>query len=413
MKAILAIPLGVRLAGFFVLGALLGAAVNWFADRLRYEPSLVGPWHPPRRGVDRQRAHYMPIWGWIARRNEGAELGARFWLRPFCVEVLCALGLPALYWHYTVAAGIVPQFAGVVQASPEIRHGIFVSHTILISLMLIASLVDLDERIIPDTVTIPGTLIGLTFAACWPQTLLPDVIASANGIALRPLTLVSPAHWPSELAGRPNWISVAIGLCCLWVWCIGLMPRSLRARRGWRMALALFWRRLCGDKVSRYLLLMGIVCSAAIVAVWSTAACRWQTLLTALVGMALTGGITWTVRFVASASIGREALGFGDVTLMAMIGAFLGWQAGLMVFFLAPFFGLLLGVAQWVIHRDPEIPYGPFLCLAALAVVLGWPSAWSEARSVFSLGWLIPAVLVAGILLMGVLLRVWHAMIRR
>ena len=57
-------------------------------------------------------------------------------------------------------------------------------------------------------------------------------------------------------------------------------------------------------------------------------------------------------------------MGFGDVTLMMMVGAFLGWQAGVVIFFLAPFAGLVVGVLQLVLRRDDEIPYGPFLCLA-------------------------------------------------
>ena len=51
-------------------------------------------------------------------------------------------------------------------------------------------------------------------------------------------------------------------------------------------------------------------------------------------------GLTWSVRFLGTLAFRREAMGFGDVTLMAMIGAFLGWQAAVLTFFLAPFFGL-------------------------------------------------------------------------
>ena len=63
--------------------------------------------------------------------------------------------------------------------------------------------------------------------------------------------------------------------------------------------------------------------------------------------------------------IAPEAMGFGDVTLMAMIGSFLGWQTSPMVFFLAPLAGLVVGLIQWFAYRDNVIPYGPFLCLAA------------------------------------------------
>ena len=115
--------------------------------------------------------------------------------------------------------------------------------------------------------------------------------------------------------------------------------------------------------------------SAAITAAWQSGddlVDNWQGLLTALVGMAAGGGLIWLVRLIGGAALGREAMGFGDVTLMAMIGAFLGWQTCLIVFFLAPLAGVVLGIAQLILRRGSEIPYGPFLCLGALAAIVAW-----------------------------------------
>ena len=62
-----------------------------------------------------------------------------------------------------------------------------------------------------------------------------------------------------------------------------------------------------------------------------------------------------------------ESMGGGDVKLLAMIGAFLGWQRVLLTFFIAPFLGIVIGVINLVTKKDHTIPYGPFLSLAALA----------------------------------------------
>jgi len=66
-----------------------------------------------------------------------------------------------------------------------------------------------------------------------------------------------------------------------------------------------------------------------------------------------------------------ESMGGGDVKLMGMIGAFLGWQRALLTFFLAPFFGVVIGIINLVTKKDHTIPYGPFLSLAAL-ISLFW-----------------------------------------
>ena len=64
-------------------------------------------------------------------------------------------------------------------------------------------------------------------------------------------------------------------------------------------------------------------------------------------------------------------MGGGDVKLLAMIGAFLGWKIAVLTFFVAPFFGIIIGVSNLLIKKQHTIPYGPFLSLAAV-VNLFW-----------------------------------------
>ncbi|MFA5096313.1 MAG: prepilin peptidase [Candidatus Omnitrophota bacterium] len=68
-----------------------------------------------------------------------------------------------------------------------------------------------------------------------------------------------------------------------------------------------------------------------------------------------------------------ESMGGGDVKLLAMIGAFLGWPRALLAFFIAPFFGALVGIIILITKKDHTIPYGPFLALGALISIF-----WSD-----------------------------------
>jgi leader peptidase (prepilin peptidase)/N-methyltransferase len=113
-----------------------------------------------------------------------------------------------------------------------------------------------------------------------------------------------------------------------------------------------------------------------------------------VIGLLVGAGLTQLVRITAGFVFRREAMGFGDVTLMGMIGAFLGWQAAVLTFFIGPFFGI--GHAAWKLlkyirkrllggqssSRDREIPYGPYLSMAAATLFLFWNWLWR--------GWALP-----------------------
>ena len=94
-----------------------------------------------------------------------------------------------------------------------------------------------------------------------------------------------------------------------------------------------------------------------------------------LMGYLIAGGVVWAVRIGGSLAFGKEAMGLGDVHMMAAVGACLGWIDPTIAFFLAAFVGVAYaGIA--LIFKDKltkAMPYGPFLAIATLMVVLGKP----------------------------------------
>jgi prepilin signal peptidase PulO-like enzyme (type II secretory pathway) len=124
------------------------------------------------------------------------------------------------------------------------------------------------------------------------------------------------------------------------------MPRTWYARHGWRRALGLSIARLIRDRGTRIALVLGLLGTVGIAAAWRWATPpAWIGLESALVGMAASGGLVWMVRIIGRATLGREAMGFGDVTLMAMIGAFLGTKLTVLTIFAASVAGSLFGLS--------------------------------------------------------------------
>jgi len=396
------------MAGLFALGACIGALVNLGTYRLAFTQRAISPWSlpaeaaPPRCWSDR-----LPIVGWLGLRREAALHGTGFWVRPMLIELAAAIGLPGLYWWEVSRGGLLGWPAGMPLPGQfmTIVHAQFLVQAVLMGLMLLASLIDLDEKILPDTITLPGTLLGLLAVAIYPGVLLPLAHVSPVGLVnIQPLAIPSPQDWPACLNGFPQMASLLLALGCWGLWCVGLMPRTWYGRHGWRRALGLCAARLRRDPFTRRIGVLGLAGSAAIVILWWRGGESWPCMLSALFGMAAGGLLVWAVRIVATAVLQREAMGFGDVTLMAMLGVLLGWQGCLVIFFLAPLAALTVGLAVLLLRRESEIPYGPFLCLAAGLVIVRWADVWERVEPIFSLGLLVPAILVVGLGLMVVLL---------
>lgn len=101
----------------------------------------------------------------------------------------------------------------------------------------------------------------------------------------------------------------------------------------------------------------------------------------ALLGVLLGGGLLWLVAVLYEKLRKVEGMGFGDVKMMAMVGAFLGWRYAWLTIFLGSLAGALVGSLYLVASgkgRRYELPFGTFLALGALVVTL-----WGRAL----LGW--------------------------
>jgi leader peptidase (prepilin peptidase)/N-methyltransferase len=435
-----AVSLPVGMAAALAAGLVAGAVVNWAVYALAWNRRAISPWSSPHEKASPRRVgDRLPVVGWLGLRRDAALHGRRFWVRPLAVELLMGLGWAALYWWEVGRQGLVAeQFAaiagplagGQLAAPWGTTVATFASHALLIALMAAASLIDIDEKTIPDGITVPGTLLGLLLATILPMSLLPHAAVrnlapavgveiplprgfNANGGALyvEPVTPVAPNEWPQLFAPAPQWTSLVIGLSCYAFWCIALAPRILRRRRGLFYGLSVLAARVLRELARPPLAWISLAGSAAIVGVWYAGGQAWVGLLSALIGMIGASAMVWAIRIAATTALRREALGFGDVTLMMMIGAYLGWQAGIILFFLSPFAALLVALLQLLLRRDDEIYYGPFLCLATLAVMVRWATFWnadSAIQQVFGDSRLVAGVLAVGVLMLWAMLVLWR-----
>ncbi|GIW95120.1 MAG: prepilin peptidase [Pirellulaceae bacterium] len=405
----LAFPLTVRLAAAAVVGLILGSLVTWAHTRLCWSGPEVTPW---RRNffTGKQRTFWrrLPVVGWWLLYRWGYFPRSVWWLRAMLVELACAAGAALLYWWHCDRYGLFD--ARLVAGSPDnlayLAHLQWAHHLVLFGFLLVATLIDLDEKMIPDQITLPGTLLGIWWAAVCPSVWLRDQFHwREGGLVDRPL-------WATPELLDTGWadsrgLFVALGILLIWGW--GLLDKTCTLRRGvWRglvYAVVSAWRR----KTWQWVVPVVVVASLPVVGAWLRGGPHWAAALSSILGLGFGGGVIWAVRLLARGALGVEAMGFGDVTLMAMIGSFIGWQPSLLVFFVAPFAALVVAVTQYIFTRSHEIAFGPYLSLATVVVLVGWRKVWlAGGRDYFSMPGMLLSLLATGLVLMAASLWLWR-----
>ena len=95
------------------------------------------------------------------------------------IEIIWMIGLPCFYL-WLAGGGLVGQ--AVVPSWQQAETWLLL-YTIFLALMTIATFIDFDEKIIPDEVTLSGTIIALLVAAAAPWSRLPEVSRQSSQIA--------------------------------------------------------------------------------------------------------------------------------------------------------------------------------------------------------------------------------------
>jgi len=357
----------------FTLGSIIGSLLNVCIYRLPREEEfwlafkslLYPPSHCPR--CKRQIPFYdnVPIFGWLLLRGRCRGCQGRISARYPLIELLTALLFVAVYcaeipdwWALPRASSIYhiygPEAAGEWLTPLALAHWRYAFHMVLVVALIVATFIDIDLRVIPDTVTLPAMAVGIL----------------GNTLIGPGLVYLVPVWYQTQ--GMQSTLPLEVQRFVL-----SLSPPP--ALPAWFAE----WMHYVG------------------VPMWMKAHPLAHGLAVAVAGILVGGGTIWGVRIAGYWGLKKEAMGFGDVVLLAMIGSYIGWQGSLGVFFFAPLCALVAVLISLLFRFEREIPYGPYLSVATLIVLLCGRWVWPSVESILALGPFLP---VAGLIMFASLI---------
>lgn len=366
----------------FCVGAAVGSFLNVVVHRLPAGMSLVDP--PSRCPICGVRLGFfrenLPILGWLMIRGRCRTCKAPVSVRYMLVEVLMAfvfLGLYAALYLAPSSLGWVREIGGPWWYG----NGFLRTWPAFFALAFMLSGLYAMTMIDAKTFTIPIEIPRFTTVAAFVLLALQALVIDPP----RPLTqtwIVSGLDWPVAGAALAGMLGVLVSwvLLVLRIFKYSFADYDDFVDQGETIGDYPHARREMKHELLFILpiLALGAIGWFATKAVDAPPAPLVQAIAAASLGYLAGGGIVWAVRILGTLGFGREAMGMGDVHLLAAVGVVLGWPEAILIFFVAPFSALsmvLIGSGARTLFKTRwhHLPFGPHLAIATIIVIVARP----------------------------------------
>lgn len=336
-------------------GAIVGSFLNACIHRLPRGIPLGNPVRSFCPACRRTIPWYenLPVVSWIALRGKCSGCGARISPRYLVVEALTA-GLFLLVWNkYGFPLAAVYWF--------------------FVALLIVATFVDIEHFIIPDEITLGGAVAGVALSAGFPEMMQASSRLAAAGLSLAGAALGYALLWLIVQAGK-----LAFG----------------KKRHSFEKAEPFAWKKeegkillMIGEEALDWDEIFSRESDELVLECASTDRAEGPALLRFRHDRLLQDGEATPLESVTPFSgtlkaviIPREAMGLGDVKLIAAIGAFLGGRAVLFALCAASIIGCVAALAGVFLAKNSSgarVPFGPFLALGGVLWLLWGEFLWS------------------------------------
>lgn len=348
----------------FVIGSCVGSFLNVVIYRVPLGLSV----NEPKRSFCPHCKTQIPAWlnlplfTWLMLRGKCKWCDASISIRYFIVELLTAVLFLAAWQQFFPEAGPDTDPAVLLQGV-----GVVVSLWIFLALLVAATFIDFDHFIIPDSITLGGLAAGLLASLAFPE--LQGQEENVKGL------------WMSVVGA-----SAGFGL----LWAVVNLGKLAFGRIKFEFEEPTSFGISQPDPEENPVIQIGDEKMA-----WEDVFYRdSDRLVMEISEVSLNGehreaeslevkgetisidGEDFPLEEVKQlegkcrrATVPREAMGFGDVKFIAMIGAFLGWQAIFFTVFAASIVGAVVGILQKLVAREEwtrPLPFGPYLTLGAI-----------------------------------------------